>query len=78
MLAVMAFAMASARRESEICRLEWRDTDEAARTALVRDGKQQTSIEFGAQRLARREIRSRGRCVQSMSDRATNTGGRCY
>jgi integrase len=42
MLAVMEFAIASARRESEICRLEWRDNDKAARTGLVRDAKHPT------------------------------------
>jgi integrase len=42
MLAVMEFAITSARRESEICRLEWRDNDEAARTGLVRDAKHPT------------------------------------
>jgi integrase len=42
MLAVMEFAIASARRESEICRLEWRDNDEANRTGLVRDAKHPT------------------------------------
>ena len=42
MLAVMEFAIASARRESEICRLEWRDNDETARTGLVRDAKHPT------------------------------------
>ncbi len=42
MLAVMEFAITSARRESEICRLEWRDNDETARTGLVRDAKHPT------------------------------------
>jgi len=45
MLAVMDFAIASARRESEICRLEWRDNDKAARTGLVRDAKHPTGKE---------------------------------
>jgi integrase len=42
MLAVMEFAMASGRRESEICRLEWRDNELATRTGLVRDAKHPT------------------------------------
>jgi integrase len=42
MLAVMEFAIASARRESEICRLEWRDNDKTTRTGLVRDAKHPT------------------------------------
>jgi integrase len=33
------FALHSARRESEICRLEWRDNDAASRSGLVRDAK---------------------------------------
>lgn len=39
---IMDFAIASARRESEICRLEWRDNDRAARTGMVRDAKHPT------------------------------------
>ena len=39
MLSVMEFALASARREAEICRLEWRDNDERSRTGIVRDAK---------------------------------------
>ncbi|HEV7607234.1 MAG TPA: tyrosine-type recombinase/integrase [Steroidobacteraceae bacterium] len=42
MLTVMEFAIASARREAEICRLEWRDNDEPNRTGLVRDAKHPT------------------------------------
>jgi integrase len=42
MQAIMDFAIASARREAEICRLEWRDNDEANRTGLVRDAKHPT------------------------------------
>jgi integrase len=42
MQAVVDFAIASARRESEICRLEWRDNDEAAPTGLVRDARHPT------------------------------------
>jgi integrase len=42
MQTVMDFAIASARRESEICRLEWRDNDETTRTGLVRDAKHPT------------------------------------
>jgi integrase len=42
MQAVMDFAIASARRESEICRLQWRDNNETARTGLVRDAKHPT------------------------------------
>ena len=33
--AIMDFAIASARRESEICRLAWRDIDETSRTGLA-------------------------------------------
>jgi integrase len=43
MQAIMDFAIASARREAEICRLEWRDNDAATRTSLVRDAKHPTS-----------------------------------
>ena len=42
MEAVMDFAIASARREAEICRLEWRDNDKATRTGMVRDAKHPT------------------------------------
>lgn len=35
---IVQFAVASSRREAEICRLEWTDNDEA-RTGLVRDAK---------------------------------------
>jgi integrase len=45
MAAVMDFAIASARRESEICRLEWRDNDKATRTGMVRDAKHPTGKE---------------------------------
>lgn len=45
MQAIMDFAMTSARRESEICRLEWRDNDKANRTGLVRDAKHPTGKE---------------------------------
>jgi len=43
MVDIMDFAIASARREAEICRLEWRDNDPAVRTGLVRDAKHPTS-----------------------------------
>lgn len=36
---IVQFAIFSARREAEICRIEWRDNDRAARTGLVRDAK---------------------------------------
>ena len=42
MVAVMDFAIASARREAEICRLEWRDNDKTTRTGMVRDAKHPT------------------------------------
>lgn len=42
---IMWFAIASARRESEICRLEWRDNDFDVRTGLVRDAKHPTAKE---------------------------------
>jgi integrase len=45
MLTVMEFALASARREAEICRLEWRDNDERTRTGIVRDAKHPTARE---------------------------------
>jgi integrase len=45
MLSVMEFALASARRESEICRLEWRDNDPRTRTGIVRDAKHPTAKE---------------------------------
>ena len=43
MQAMVDFAIASARREAEICRLEWRDNDATTRTGLVRDAKHPTS-----------------------------------
>jgi len=43
MQAIVDFAIASSRREAEICRIEWRDNDAAARTGLVRDAKHPTS-----------------------------------
>ena len=45
MLDVLWFAVHSARRESEICRLEWRDNDVKGRTGLVRDAKHPTAKE---------------------------------
>jgi integrase len=45
MLTVMEFALTSARRESEICRLEWRDNDPRVRTGMVRDAKHPTKKE---------------------------------
>lgn len=39
---IIEFAIASARRESEICRLEWRDLDRTASAILVRDVKHPT------------------------------------
>jgi integrase len=45
MLAVMEFALNSARRESEICRLGWRDNDPRGRTGMVRDAKHPTKKE---------------------------------
>ncbi|HEX4051552.1 MAG TPA: tyrosine-type recombinase/integrase [Steroidobacteraceae bacterium] len=45
MKAVIDFAIASARREAEICRLEWQDNDVATRTGIVRDAKHPTARE---------------------------------
>ena len=45
MLAVMEFALTSARREAEICRLEWKDNDESNQTGMVRDAKHPTAKE---------------------------------
>jgi integrase len=45
MQAVVEFALNSARRESEICRLEWRDNDVRSRTGMVRDAKHPTKRE---------------------------------
>ncbi|MBA4285428.1 MAG: hypothetical protein C0434_07840 [Xanthomonadaceae bacterium] len=42
---IIEFAIASARRESEICRLEWRDLDRASSAILVRDVKHPTDRE---------------------------------
>ena len=39
MLAIMDFAIASARRQAEITRLEWSDNEKIGRTGLVRDAK---------------------------------------
>jgi integrase len=43
MQAIVDFAIASARREAEIRRLEWRDNDTITRTGVVRDAKHPTS-----------------------------------
>lgn len=45
MVDIVAFAIHSARREAEICRLEWRDNDEESRTGMVRDAKHPTAKE---------------------------------
>lgn len=45
MVDIFWFAIHSARREGEICRLEWRDNDSRARTGLVRDAKHPTAKE---------------------------------
>ncbi len=45
MLQIMEFALHSARRQAEICRLEWRDNDPEHRTGLVRDAKHPTAKE---------------------------------
>jgi integrase len=45
MAAIVEFAIASARRQAEICRLEWRDNVSAGRTGLVRDAKHPTAKE---------------------------------
>jgi integrase len=45
MLSVMEFALTSARREAEICRLEWKDNDEINQTGMVRDVKHPTAKE---------------------------------
>jgi len=45
MVVIVEFAIASARREAEICRLEWRDNDSTGRTGLVRDAKHPTARE---------------------------------
>jgi integrase len=45
MQAVVEFALNSARREAEICRLEWRDNDAHGRTGMVRDAKHPTKKE---------------------------------
>ena len=42
---IIEFAIASARRESEICRIEWRDLDREASAILVRDVKNPTMRE---------------------------------
>ena len=48
MQAIVDFAIASARREAEICRLEWRDNDAATRTGLVRYAKHPMSKDGNA------------------------------
>jgi integrase len=45
MLSVMEFALTSARREAEICRLLWQDNDDAKQTGMVRDAKHPTAKE---------------------------------
>ena len=45
MLDIMWFAIGSARREAEICRLQWTDNDAEARTGMVRDAKHPTAKE---------------------------------
>ena len=42
---IMWFAIHSARRQAEICRIEWRDNDVGARTGVVRDAKHPTHKE---------------------------------
>jgi integrase len=42
---IMWFAIGSARREAEICRLQWADNDVEGRTGLVRDAKHPTAKE---------------------------------
>jgi Phage integrase family len=42
---IIDFAIASARREAEICRLEWLDNDAETRTGIVRDAKHPTARE---------------------------------
>jgi integrase len=39
---ILDFGIHSARREAEICRLEWQDNDDSARTGMVRDAKHPT------------------------------------
>jgi integrase len=43
MVDIMRFAIASARRQSEICRIGWADNDAATRTGIVRDAKHPTA-----------------------------------
>lgn len=45
MVAIIEFAIASARRQAEICRLEWHDNDPSTKTGLVRDAKHPTHKE---------------------------------
>lgn len=45
MLSLMEFAICSARREAEICRLQWRDNNAENRTGVVRDAKHPTDRE---------------------------------
>jgi integrase len=45
MKSIVEFALHSARRESEICRLEWRDNDDRGQTGMVRDAKHPTARE---------------------------------
>jgi len=42
---ILWFAIHSARRQSEICRIEWRDNNAVARSGLVRDAKHPTAKE---------------------------------
>jgi integrase len=42
MLPVLEFAVCAARRQAEICRLEWHDNDAATRTGMARDAKHPT------------------------------------
>jgi integrase len=45
MLSIMEFALTSARREAEICRIQWKDNDEVNQTGMVRDAKHPTAKE---------------------------------
>jgi integrase len=45
MVDIMEFAIQSARREAEICRLRWQDNDEGTRTGVVTDAKHPTQRE---------------------------------
>lgn len=51
MVDIVDFAIHSARREAEICRLEWQDNDPRTRIGVVRDAEHPKAKEGNHRRL---------------------------